>query len=260
MERGVAFNEDGRTMSGMGAAAADYQHTGWQSIFRTNFSDERETLYRNNGKGEFEDVTVGAGLAMNTRYVGWGCGFGDFDNDGWVDLFLVNGHAFPEVDRLKIDIHHKQRPILYRNLRNGKFLDISDSAGPGLREAFASRGAAVGDFRNNGRLAILINNQNSTPALLEQPGESKNHWITLALQGTRSNRSAVGAKVSVVSGGTIQTDEVRSGGSYLSQSDLRLHFGLGDTETIDRINVIWPSGAKSELKNIKADRVLRIVE
>lgn len=260
VERGVAFNEDGRTMSGMGAAAADYQHTGWQSIFRTNFSDERETLYRNNGKGEFEDITVGAGLAMNTRYVGWGCGFGDFDNDGWVDLFLVNGHAFPEVDRLKIDIHHKQRPILYRNLRNGKFLDISDAAGPGLREAFASRGAAVGDFRNNGRLAILINNQNSTPALLEQPGESKNHWITLALQGTRSNRSAVGAKVSVVSGRTLQTDEVRSGGSYLSQSDLRLHFGLGDTETIDRINVIWPSGAKSELKNIKADRVLRIVE
>ena len=168
--RGAAFDDNGKALSGMGAAAADYDGDGWPDIFRTNFSDERETLYRNRGKGEFDDATVAAGMAQNTRFVGWGCGFFDFDNDGWQDLLLVNGHVFPEVDRLKIDIHYKDRAILYRNDGTGKFADISESAGPGILEKHSARGAAFGDYDNDGAVEVLVNNQNEPPSLLKQPG------------------------------------------------------------------------------------------
>ena len=157
--RGTAYDENGRALSGMGAAASDYSHSGWQSIFRTNFSDERETLYRNRGKGEFEDVTLRSGMAHNTRYVGWGCGFFDFDNDGWKDLLLVNGHVFPEVARKAADIRFKERRILYRNLHDGSFEDISEKAGPGITDRHSSRGLAIGDIDNDGSLEIMINNQ-----------------------------------------------------------------------------------------------------
>ncbi|MDQ6663341.1 MAG: VCBS repeat-containing protein, partial [Acidobacteriota bacterium] len=172
--RGVAFDENGRAMSGMGVSSADYDHSGWPGIFRTNFSDERETLYRNRGKGDFDDVTAEAGVGRNTRFVGWGCGFLDFDNDGWPDLFLASGHVFPEVDRLHADIAYRERSILYRNLGNGRFEDISERAGPGILERHAARGAAFADIRNDGRMAILINSQNERPALLEQKQVSAN--------------------------------------------------------------------------------------
>ena len=189
MLRGAAFDENGKAMSGMGVAAGDYDGDGLPDIFRSNFSDERETLYRNRGGGQFDDVTIAAGLARNTRYVGWGCGFFDFDNDGMQDLLLVNGHAFPEVDRLGIDIHYRDHAILYRNL-GGKFEDISGNAGPGMLERQSARGAAFGDYDNDGLVEVLINNQNAAPSLLKQTMNPVNHWIALKLAGVRSNRSA----------------------------------------------------------------------
>ena len=161
--RGAAFNEDGKAMSGMGATAADFDHSGHLSIFRSNFSDERETLYINRGKGEFDDATITAGMSHNTRFVGWGCEFFDFDNDGWKDLLLVNGHVFPEIDQQKTDIRYRQRRILYRNLGNRKFGDLSESAGAAILEPHSSRGVAVGDIDNDGSVEILINNQGERP-------------------------------------------------------------------------------------------------
>ena len=258
--RGVAFDQNGKAMSGMGVTSADYTGDGHDAIFRTNFSDEFETLYRNRGAGNFDDVTLDAGLGGNTRYVGWGTGFFDFNNDGWKDLFLVNGHAFPEVEKLHIDIHYKDRAILYQNSGNGKFSDVSQQAGPAFRELHSSRGAAFGDFDNDGAVEIAVNNQNEPPSLLKQVTNPPGHWVLLKLVGTRSNRSAIGARVKLSAAGHIQSDEVRSGGSYLSQSDLRLHFGLGAAANIDRIEIAWPSGARQVLQNQKCDRLLTIQE
>ncbi len=258
--RGVAYDENGRAMSGMGADAGDYRGDGHAAIFRTNFSDEFETLYRNLGGGNFDDVTLEAGLGGNRRFVGWGTGFFDFNNDGWKDLFLVNGHVFPEVDGLHIDIHYKDRPILYQNLGNGKFQDISEHAGPGLLEKHSSRGAAFGDFDNDGAVEIAVNNQNDSPTLLKQAANPPGHWILLKLEGTRSNRSAIGARVKLVAAGRAQTGEVRSGGSYLSQNDLRLHFGLGVAAKVERIEILWPSGKRQTLNDEECDRVLTIRE
>jgi hypothetical protein len=252
--RGTALNEDGKAMSGMGATAADYAHTGWPAIFRTNFSDERETLYRNLGKGLFEEATLASGLAHNTRFVGWGCAFLDYDNDGWPDLLLVNGHVFPEVERKKLDIHFKDRRILYHNLRNGKFEDVSEKAGDGILDPHSSRGVAVGDLDNDGAVEVLINNQGERPSLLKLSKNPAANWIRIQLEGTRSNRSAIGARVRLTAGGMTQTDEVRSGGSYISQSDLRLHFGLGDAKQVDRLEIVWPSGATEVKTNLAANR------
>ena len=258
--RGTAFDENGKALSGMGAAAADYDGDGKLDIFRSNFSDERETLYRNRGAAEFDDATITAGLAHNTRFVGWGCGFFDFDNDGWKDLLLVNGHVFPEVDRLKIDIHYKDRAILYRNNRDGTFRDISGSAGPGILEPHAARGAAFGDYDNDGSVEVLVNNQNEPPSLFKSARKPAGNWVILKLEGARSNRSAIGARVRLTAGGRTQLDEVRSGGSYLSQNDLRLHFGLGGAPAIDRIEIDWPSGEHQVKRNVGLNRVLSIRE
>ena len=258
--RGAAFDQNGKAMSGMGLDAADYAGDGHASIFRTNFSDEFETLYRNRGNGTFDDVTLDAGLGQNTRYVGWGTGFFDFNNDGWKDLLLVNGHVFPEVESLHIDIHYKDRAILYQNLATGKFRDISGHAGPAFEEKHSSRGAAFGDLDNDGAVEIAINNQNEAPSLLKQFVNPPAHWIILKLKGTRSNRSAIGARVKLVVNGRPQYGEVRSGGSYLSQNDLRLHFGLGTATRIERIEVSWPSGVRQILRDQTCDRVLAIQE
>ena len=258
--RGVAYDENGRAMSGMGVAAADYDGDGRTDIFRSNFSDERETLYRDRGAGEFDEVTTSAGLAHNTRYVGWGCGFFDFDNDGWKDLLLVNGHVFPEVDRLNAGVRYRNPIILYRNTGNGRFEDVSATAGQGLQELHSSRGAAFGDIDNDGAVEVLVNNQNEAPSLLKQSAAGSNHWIALQLTGTKSNRSAIGARVRLTASGRSQVDEVRSGGSYLSQSDLRLHFGLGTNQEVDRISIEWPSGTFQRLEHVKGDRVVSIRE
>ena len=258
--RGAAFDENGKAMSGMGAASADYDGDGKPDIFRSNFSDERETLYRNRGAAEFDDVTVAAGMAHNTRFVGWGCGFLDFDNNGWKDLLLANGHVFPEVDRLKIDIHYKDRAILYRNNGNGTFSDISERSGPGILERHAARGVAFGDYDNDGSVEVLINNQNETPSLLKSDRKPSGNWLILKLEGTISNRSAIGARVRLTAGGRTQVDEVRSGGSYLSQNDLRLHFGLGSAVKVDRIAIDWPAGGHQVEENVGVNRIVTIRE
>ncbi|MGA2600502.1 MAG: CRTAC1 family protein [Bryobacteraceae bacterium] len=258
--RGVAFDENGKALSGMGLAAADYDGDGRIDIFRTNFSDEHETLYHNRGDGEFDDVTLAAGLGHNTRFVSWGCVFFDFDNDGWNDLLVVNGHVFPEIDRLPTDIRFRDRAILYHNTGKGTFEDISETAGPGIVVRHSARGLATGDIDNDGTLEILANNQNEPPSLWKQTRRAAGHWILLQLAGTKSNRSAIGARVTVTAGGRKQVDEVRSGGSYLSQSDLRLHFGLGEAARIESVEVRWPSGAQTVLKDVGVDRVVRVSE
>jgi enediyne biosynthesis protein E4 len=247
-------------MSGMGATSADYDGDGKPDIFRSNFSDERETLYHNRGGAEFDDVTIAAGMAHNTRFVGWGCGFFDFDNSGWKGLFLANGHVFPEVDRLKIDIHYKDRAILYRNNGNGTFTDISGRAGPGILERHAARGVAFGDYDNDGSVEILVNNQNEMPSLLKCERKPAGNWVILALQGTISNRSAIGARVRLTAGARTQIDEVRSGGSYLSQNDLRLHFGLGTASKIDRVDIDWPGGVHQVERHLEVNRIVTIRE
>jgi len=258
--RGAAFDENGKAMSGMGATSADYDGDGKPDIFRTNFSDERETLYHNRGGADFDDATISAGLARNTRWVGWGCGFFDFDNRGWKDLLLVNGHVFPEVDRLKIDIHYKDRAILYRNNGNGTFSDISERAGSGILERHAARGAAFGDYDNDGLIEVLVNNQNEPPSLLKNTRRPAGNWVILKLEGVKSNRSAIGARVRLTAGGHTQMDEVRSGGSYLSQNDLRLHFGLGTATKVEQVEILWPSGIRQIARNLDAGRVITLRE
>ncbi len=260
LARGAALDDNGKALSGMGVAASDYDGDGWADIFRSNFSDERETLYRNRGNAEFDDVTVAAGMALNTRFVGWGCGFLDLDDDGRKGLLLVNGHAFPEVDRLGIDVHFKDRAILYRNSGSGKFVDISESSGAGILEKHSSRGAAFGDYDNDGALEVLVNNQNEPPSLLKQAAKPAGNWVLLNLQGVKSNRSAIGARVRVRAGDLVQSDEVRSGGSYLSQNDLRLHFGVGKARRIDRVEIDWPSGAHQVETGLEVNRVIAIRE
>jgi hypothetical protein len=258
--QGVALGEDGKAMSGMGAAASDYDGNGWLDIFRTNFSDEIETLYRNRGEGQFDDATRQAGLGHNTRFVGWGCGFLDADNDGRPDLFLANGHVFPEVNQLHIDVRYRDRKILYRNLGGGKFEDLSAGAGPGIVESHSSRGVALGDYDNDGRVDIVVNNQNDPPSLLRNETTGGGHWLVVQLAGRRSNRSGIGARVRVRSGGREQFDEVRSGGSYLSQSDLRVHFGLGAATQADWLEVRWPSGGVDRRERVAANQTVRVVE
>jgi hypothetical protein len=255
--RGAAYDADGKALSGMGVAAGDVDGDGWSDIFRTNFSDERETLYRNRGGGDFEDATFASGMAHNTRFVGWGCGFFDFDRDGWKDLLLVNGHVFPEVDRLGSDVRYRDRAVLYRNVR-GRFQDVSEASGSGIVERHSSRGAAFGDVDNDGSIDILINNQNEPPSLLKSSHRTGN-WVQLRLEGTTSNRSAIGARVLLTSGGRTQTDEVRSGGSYLSQNDFRLHFGVAN-ESLADLEVRWPAGGVQKFPRIPVNRNIVIRE
>lgn len=240
--RGVALDDEGNALSGMGVASADYDGDGWLDLFRTNFSDERVSLYRNQGKGVFNETTLEAGLGNSTSYVGWGTGFIDVDNDTWPDLFWVSGHVYPEVDRLDTDVHYRDHAILYRNLGNGQFADVTSRAGPAFAERHSARGAAFADYDNDGSVEIVINNQNEPPSLLKLVQKPHGNWIIIRLEGTHSNRSAIGARLRLTTGTRVQMDEVRSGGSYLSQSDLRVRFGLGDATRIDRLEIDWPSG------------------
>jgi hypothetical protein len=260
LEAGVATNRDGRNQSGMGVAAGDYDGDGMLDIFKTNFSDDLPNLYRNRGKRVFEEQTLNAGLGIYSRVLGWGCGFVDFDNDGWPDIFYANGHVYPEIDRLKGPIHYRQPKVLYQNLSNGKFRDVSTLAGPAITAPLSSRGCAFGDFDNDGLIDIAINPINSVPQLLHCTSNAGNNWITLKLVGTKSNRSAIGARVRCIRGSHTQIDEVRSGGSFYSQNDLRIHFGLGTSTSIDKLEVHWPGGQIDQFSNIAANRFLKIVE
>lgn len=204
------------------------------------------------------DMAVGHQNIRAAVFVGWGCGFFDFDNDSWKDLLLVNGHVFPEVERLKSDIRYRDRAILYRNL-GGKFLDVSEQAGPGILERHAARGAAFGDLDNDGAIEVVINNIDDTPSLLVNRGEKKN-WLRVKTRGTKSNHDGIGARVTVVAGALRMTDEVRSGASFISHSDLRLHYGLGDAKRADEIRVRWPSGMAEVFPGVEANREVLLEE
>jgi hypothetical protein len=251
---GTAVSEDGGEMAGMGVAVCDFNHTGKFSIYITNFEDQGSSLYRNDGNFVFTDAATAAGIRpVTVPYLGWGTGCVDFDNDGWPDVLSVNGHVYPQVDLLTAGAKYRQRMLVFQNNRDGTFSDISDLAGPALKIPQPSRGAAFGDLDNNGRIDVVVENIDGAPLVLHNDSVSANHWITLQLQGTRSNRLAIGAKVKVISGALSQIDEVRSGGSYLSQNDFRLHFGLGSADRVDRVEVRWPSGATENLRNLAAD-------
>ena len=257
---GCAYNDDGQEQAGMGASAGDYNCDGWLDIFKTNFSDDTCSLYRNERDGSFTDATFSAGMGLNTRYLGWGCGFADLDNDGWLDVFAAHGHVYPEVERAGVDVPYQEPKVVYRNLRNGRFEDVSGRAGPGVALRRSSRGVAFGDFDNDGDLDIVINNSGDVPTLLRNDVVSQNHWLKVKAVGTRSNRTGLGARVTVVAGGHAQIEEVRSGGSYISQNDLRLHFGLGAATKADLVEVRWPSGQVDRLKDIESNQVIQVKE
>ncbi len=259
VEAGVAFNDGGREQAGMGADAVDYDGEGWLDIVKTSFSDDTATLYHNNHDGTFSDVTSAAGLAKNSQFLGWGTLFVDVDNDGWPDLFMANGHIYPEVDNKGVNNTFRERKILYWNQRNGRFRDISLDAGPGITTPFNSHGVAAADFDNDGAVGILVNNSHDRPSLLKNLGERGN-WILLKLEGAKSNRDAIGARVTVRVGDHQQTQEVRSGGGYISQSDFRLHFGLGKATKADAIEIRWPSGQVQRLENVAANQIVKIRE
>ncbi|HEU5091812.1 MAG TPA: CRTAC1 family protein, partial [Nitrospira sp.] len=256
---GTAFNDDGMEQAGMGVSVGDYDHDGLFDLVKTNFADDTSTLYHNSGDGSFTDATFRAGLGMNTRFLGWGTCFLDFDHDGWKDLFMGNGHVYPEVDARKLSVPYRQERLLYWNQRNGTFVDVSAQAGPGILSRWSSRGVAIGDLDNDGSLEIVVNNMHDTPSLLKNYGE-KTNWLMVQTIGRRSNRNGIGARVTVQAGGLKQVDEVRSGGSYVSQSDLRLHFGLGDALRAEQIEVEWPSGLKEAFQNLNANQLVVLEE
>jgi len=258
--RGVAFSEEGMEQAGMGVSAGDYDNDGALDILKTNFSDEVVNLYRNDGKASFTNVAEDAGLNRRTNLVGWGCGFFDPDNDGLADILYVNGHVYPELDRIHADTTYRQPRMLYKNLGKGRFQDVSALAGAAITTPSTGRGCAFGDFDNDGAVDVVINNQNARPSLLKIERQNGNHWIGIKLVGTKSNRSAIGARVRCVAGPLSQIDEVRSGGSYLSQNDLRIHFGLGERKTVDLLEIRWPSGTVDQLHNLAADRFIRVEE
>ena len=260
VEAGCALSIDGKPQAGMGVTAGDYDRDGRLDIFKTNFAGDTSTLYHNAGKGVFDDVTFPAGLGVNTRWLGWGCGFVDVDNDGWPDIFLVNGHVYPEVERLTTEAGYAQRKVLYRNLRNGRFEDISDKVGGAVIEPTSARGCAFGDFDNDGDVDILINPVNAYPELLRAESNTKNNWITVKLVGVKSNRDGIGARVRCVTPDGSQIDEVRSGGSYYSQNDLRVHFGVGKNQRIKAIEIRWPSGQVDTLKDVAVNRIITVRE
>jgi hypothetical protein len=252
---GAAFNEDGRAQAGMGSTVADFNGDGKLDIFRTNFSDDTSTLYRNNGNGTFDDVTFAAGLGLHTQYLGWGTMFFDFDNDGWPDLLLANGHVYPEVDKQHLGSNFQEPKILYHNSGKGTFTDISADAGSGITKATSARGLAVGDLWNDGRLSAVISNMNSLPSLLVNQIKSTNHWIAFRTIGTKSNRDGIGARIILQAGGRMRVDEVRSGSSYSSNSDIRVHFGLGSTDKIDFVQVRWLSGLLERFESLPVDTI-----
>jgi enediyne biosynthesis protein E4 len=257
--RGVAYSEDGQEQAGMGVAVGDHDLDGHLDIFKTNFEGDTPDLYRNLGKASFEDATRRAGLAVENRFVCWGAGMVDLDNNGLPDIFVVAGHAFPEVEKRFPDFPSKDPRILFRNLGKGRFEELLGEGGPALAEPHVSRGCAFGDFDNDGDLDILIVNLNEPPSLLRNDVSSANRWLKVRLIGTISNRSAIGARVLVKTGDVTQTQEVMSQGSFLSCSDFRLHFGLGPA-TKAELRIRWPNGAWQTLSDIAANQLVTVKE
>jgi enediyne biosynthesis protein E4 len=258
---GCAYSENGHEQAGMGVGVGDYDCDGWFDIFKTNFADDTCNLYHNNGDGTFTDVTFSSGIGINNRYVAWGCGFVDYDNDGWPDIIQINGHVYPEIDQHDIGQTFKNQRLVYKNLGDGRFKDVSAEMGPGITEHFSSRGAAFGDYDNDGDIDIVVLNLSDPPSLLRNDGGNSKNWIKIKLVGTQCNRTAIGARVRVVTGKHTQMDEVHSGSSVMSQCDLRLHFGLGQAAVADLIEVKWPTTQKIErFTQVKANQILTIRE
>lgn len=257
--RGLSVSGEGQAMAGMGIAPGDYNLDGHIDIFKTHYQLQSNGLYRNSGKGEFDDVTVEAGLDSERRFVSWGNGLVDLDNDGWPDIFYVTGNVYPELERVYARFPARSQPILFRNLGNGSFSELGNEAGPIATARHCSRGCAFGDFDNDGDMDILVMNQNEPPSLFRNDAPPENHWIKVRLHGTRSNRSAIGARVRVRYGGKVQVQEVMSQSSYLSANDPRLHFGLGTSSMAD-VEVQWPSGSVETFPSVPANRLLTIIE
>jgi hypothetical protein len=266
LEAGCAYNEDGNAQAGMGVAVGDYNGDGLLDIFKTHFSDDLPALYRNSGRNFFEDASRAAGFE-HTRYVEWGTGFADFDNDGWPDIMIATGNVYPEVEKVFKEYPHKSLRLVYQNLGNGRFKDASAQMGPGILSPKSSRGCAFADFDNDGDIDALVVNMNEPPLLLRNDYNDEgggrrgpNNWLQLKLTGTKSNRSAIGARVTLRIGANVQAQEVTSQSSYYSHNDLRLHFGMGARRKADLIEIRWPSGQTETLKDVAVNQVVKIKE
>ena len=266
IEAGCALSPDGKPQAGMGICAAEYDLDGNLDLVKTNFAGDTPSLYHNVGGANFEDATFTAGQGAHPQYLGWGCGFFDMDNDGWPDILICNGHVYPEVEQLKTEAGYSQRKLLYHNLHNGHFADVSLQVGSGVSDPSASRGAAFGDFDNDGDIDVVVNTVNDYPQLLRCDSKLDNNWIKIRTIGTKSNCSGIGARLICVTHPSAeskphqQIDEVRSGGGYFSQNDLRVHFGLGKAERVDVLEIRWPSGQVDTLKDIKANQLIFVTE
>jgi hypothetical protein len=258
---GVALSDSGLRQANMGIAVGDYMHTGRMSILISHFDSEYAAFYRNDGEMSFTDVSIPSGIGKATRgYVGWGDAFVDFSNDGWQDIFLVNGHVYPQVESTHTDLKYLEPKLLLLNQRNGTFKDISQLAGPAIQIPQVSRGMAIGDLFNDGKLEAVVENLKGQPMILRPEGGPQNHWISFQLEGVKSNRLALNARVRATAGDLVQLGEVMSSGSYLSQNDLRIHFGLGGHSHVDKAEVIWPDGKVETLTNLVADRFYSVRE
>jgi hypothetical protein len=261
LQSGTAVSEDGSEQASMGIALGDYNHTGRPSIYVTNFTDENDLLYRNQGNWDFDEVSYPSGVALpSLPWVKWGTAFVDLTNDGWLDLITVTGHVYPQVDQLPSGGGYRQPKLLQMNQKDGTFCDASDEAGPALMERRVSRGLAVGDLFNDGNMDVVIEDLDGRPMILRNHGVPGNHWVSFELDGTKSNRLALNARIKIVAGGMTQTGEIHSGGSYLSQNDLRVHFGLGSATKIDKVEIYWPSGLVENLTNVAADQHYNMLE
>jgi hypothetical protein len=257
-EAGVAFNFDGDLQAGMGVAVADYDGDGRLDIAKTNFSGDLTSLFHNDDGKFFTDLSRESGLKAR-QYLGWGVAFVDVDDDGWRDLIVADGHVYPEVEGRQLGDTYLQPTVLYQNLGNGQFKDVTSEAGPGFQTPRPARGLAVGDLDGDGRQQIVIVNMNASPSLLKNNG-ALGHFINLSLTGTKSNRSAIGARAIVSVGGRKMIDEVMSGGSYFSSNSFTLHFGLGKAAAVDGIEIRWPSGTVQKIGKTAADQTLKVTE
>jgi enediyne biosynthesis protein E4 len=260
LEAGVALNEDGNEQAGMGVGVGDFNLDGNLDILKTHFSDDTSALYRNEGRKDFfHDVTITSGLGVETRFVGWGAGIVDLDNDGHPDLFMVTGAVYPEVAAKLPSYPLKTPRVIFRNLGNGKFEEFIEAAGPAIAAPHVSRGCAFGDFDNDGDLDVLIVNLNEPPSLLRNDLGGGSHWLKVKLVGVKSNRGAIGARVTAAYGGKVQAQEVLSQSSFYSANDPRLHFGLGAAEIAD-LEIRWPNGARESVRGVPADHLVTIRE
>ena len=259
LESGVALNEDGMEQAGMGVGIGDFNLDGKLDIFKTHFADDTDVLYRNDGNANFEDVTIRSGLGVETRYISWGAGIVDLDNDGYPDLMFVTGSVYPEVERKLPNYPFKTPRIVFRNLGDGKFEELLEEAGPGIAAPHASRGCAFGDFDNDGDIDAVVINLNEPPSLLRNDVTGNAHWLKVKLIGTTSNRSAIGTRVTAHYGGKVQAQEVLSQSSFYSANDPRLHFGLGAVDTVD-LDVRWPTGKTETFSKVPANHLVTIRE